>query len=64
MLIGGFPYESTEGDPLIYYITTSSTYIGLFEGFSTIIRQLKDNAVKGGFSKDHKRILKHLSNEE
>ena len=25
------------------------TYLGLFEGFSTIIRQLGDNAVKRGF---------------
>ena len=27
---------------------------GLFEGFLTIVRQLKDIAVKGGFFKDHK----------
>ena len=42
------------------------TYIGLFEGFSTIMRQLRGNAVNGGFFKDHKRNLKHLyiSNED
>ena len=33
---------------------------GLFEGFLTIVRQLKDIAVKGGFCNDHKWNLKNL----
>ena len=36
------------------------TYLGLFEGFSAIMQQLKDKAVKGGYFKDHMGILKHL----
>ena len=32
---------------------------GLFEGFLTIVRKLKDIAVKGGFFNDQKWILKH-----
>ena len=35
------------------------TLFGL-EVFLTIVRQLKDIAVKGGFFKDHKGILKHI----
>ena len=41
------------------FFPLNPTYLGLFECFSTITRQLKDNAVKQGFLENHKSFLKH-----